>query len=53
MFPVFAESSFSAENMHPLPAAEHFTRSGRLHQQIQGLPDGVQVAVSAAKRGAC
>lgn len=53
VFPVFAEGSFSAENMHPLPAAEHFTRSGRLHRQIQALPDGVQVAVRTRKRLAC
>lgn len=47
VFPVFAEGSFSAENMHPLPAAEHFTRSGRLHRQIQALPDGVRVDLRA------
>ena len=45
IFPVFAEGSFSAENMNPVPASEHFALSGHVHQQIQGLPDGANVEI--------
>ncbi len=45
VLPIFEEGSFSAENMHPVPAAEHFTLSGDMHQRIRNLPDGAQVQV--------
>jgi len=43
--PVFAEGSFSVENMYPLDAKEHFSLTGRVMQQIQSLPDGAQVSI--------
>ncbi len=45
VLPIFKEGSFSAENMHPVPAAEHFALSGHMHQSIHNLPDGAQVRV--------
>jgi hypothetical protein len=43
LFPVFADGSFSAENMRAIPAARHFVISGDLHRRIEGLPDGSAV----------
>ena len=43
MFSVFAEGSFSAENMQPAPAVEHFKLSGQLARRIQALLDGTPV----------
>jgi hypothetical protein len=43
VFPVFAEGSFSAENLHPQQAAVHFRLSGQLHERIRHLPDGTAV----------
>ncbi len=44
--PVFAQGSFSAENMFPLSAAEHFSLTGRIMRQIQSLPDGANVSIT-------
>lgn len=43
--PVFAEGSFSVENMYPLSAKEHFNLTGRVMKQIQSLPDGSKVLI--------
>lgn len=43
--PVFVAGSFSAENMFPCEAAEHFALAGQIHQSIRGLPDGTPVQV--------
>lgn len=43
--PVFAAGSFSAENMFPCDATEHFVLAGEIHQSIRGLPDGTPVQV--------
>lgn len=43
--PVFAEGSFSAENMFPLDAKEHFGVTGHIMKQIQALPDGSKVSI--------
>jgi hypothetical protein len=43
---VFAEGSFSVENMFPVDAKEHFALSGHIIKQIQSLPDGSQVSIS-------
>lgn len=43
--PVFVAGSFSAENMFPCKAAEHFALAGQIHQSIRGLPDGTPVQV--------
>ena len=48
--PVFSGGSFSAENMHPVSAAEHFSLSGHLHESIRKLPDGAQVQVTINDR---
>jgi hypothetical protein len=45
VFPVFAEGSFSAENLYPLSAAVHFRESGQLHERLRQLPDGASVPV--------
>lgn len=46
ILPIFSEGSFSAENMYPVSAAEHFALSGRMHESIRQLPDGAQVRIS-------
>ncbi|WP_354329836.1 MULTISPECIES: T6SS immunity protein Tdi1 domain-containing protein [unclassified Undibacterium] len=46
ILPIFSEGSFSAENMYPVLAAEHFSMSGHLHESIRKLPDGAQVQVT-------
>jgi hypothetical protein len=46
ILPVFSQGSFSAENMHPVSAAEHFSMSGHVHESIRQLPDGAQVQVT-------
>jgi hypothetical protein len=46
ILPVFAEGSFSIENMYPVVAAEHFSLSGHLHESIRQLPDGQHVRVT-------
>jgi hypothetical protein len=46
ILPVFSQGSFSAENMHPVSAAEHFTMSGLIHESIRQLPDGAQAQVT-------
>jgi hypothetical protein len=43
--PVFAEGSFSVENMHPVSAAKHFSLSGDVHRSIRRWPDGTNVRV--------
>jgi hypothetical protein len=43
--PVFAEGSFSVENMLPLSAKEHFGVTGHVMQQIQSFPDGTEVSI--------
>jgi hypothetical protein len=45
ILPVFAQGSFSAENMNPVPASEHFSLTGYVHQQIHGAPDGANVEI--------
>lgn len=45
VLPIFEEGSFSAENMYPVMAAEHFSMSGQTHERIRKLPDGAQVQV--------
>lgn len=42
VFPVFEHGSFSVENMFAVSAAEHFARSGKLHESIRALPDGAE-----------
>ena len=46
ILPIFSGGSFSAENMYPVLAAEHFSMSGNLHESIRKLPDGAQVQVT-------
>jgi hypothetical protein len=43
--PVFAEGSFSVENMFPLGAEEHFGVTGHIMKQIRGVPDGAEVSI--------
>ena len=45
VLPIFSEGSFSAENMYPVLAAEHFAMSGHVHESIRKLPDGAQVQI--------
>ncbi len=45
ILPVFSQGSFSAENMNPVPAGDHFALSGDMHRQIQGLPDGSKIHI--------
>jgi hypothetical protein len=39
-YPVFAQGSFSVENMDVMSASEHFAFSGALHARLRGRPDG-------------
>ncbi len=47
--PIFAEGSFSVENMHPLSAKEHFSFTGHVMQKIQSLPDGAKISIKFEK----
>jgi len=49
ILPVFSQGSFSAENMHPVSAAEHYSMSGHIHESIRKLPDGTQVQVNVTE----
>lgn len=53
ILPVFAEGSFSVENMGVASAAEHFAQSGHLHRQLRLLPDGASVRVTVQDRLPC
>jgi Domain of unknown function (DUF1851) len=46
ILPVFAEGSFSVENMNPVSAAEHFALSGHVHESIRQSPGGANVRVT-------
>ena len=48
VLPIFSGGSFSAENMHPAMAAQHFSTSGHTHESIRKLPDGAQVQLIIA-----
>jgi hypothetical protein len=43
ILPVFAEGSFSAENMHPADARAYFASTGDIHRKIRDLKDGDRV----------
>jgi Domain of unknown function (DUF1851) len=45
VFPVFAQGSFSVENMFCLSLKEHFRVSGEIHRQIRSSPDGSSVRI--------
>jgi len=49
IFPVFAEGSFSVENMNPVSAAEHYAFSGHVHESIRQLPEGAKVKVTVTE----
>jgi hypothetical protein len=46
ILPVFSQGSFTAENMHPVPAADHFSMSGHVLESIRQLPDGTEVRLT-------
>ncbi|MCZ8253807.1 MAG: DUF1851 domain-containing protein [Hylemonella sp.] len=46
IYPIFSAGSFSAENMHPVSAQEHFSASGHLHESLRKLPDGAKVQIT-------
>jgi hypothetical protein len=43
--PIFKESGYSVENLNPVPAREHFSMTGEVLRQIDGLPDGSKVEI--------
>ena len=45
ILPIFAEGSFSAENMRPGSAEEHYRLTGQLHENLQRLPVGAEVRI--------
>lgn len=47
--PVFAEGSFSVENMFQIDATEHFGVTGQIMKQIRALPDGTKVSIKVEK----
>lgn len=49
ILPIFSQGSFSAENMHPVSAAEHYSMSGHIHESIRKLSDGAQVQVNVTE----
>jgi len=49
ILPIFSEGSFSAENMHPVSAAEHFSLTGHVHESIRLLPDGANVQITISE----
>lgn len=47
--PVFAEGSFSVENMFQIDAKEHFGVTGQIMKQIRALPNGARVSIKVEK----
>jgi hypothetical protein len=43
--PIFREGTYTADNLRPVNAKEHFGLTGRIHKQIHDLPDGAQVNI--------
>jgi hypothetical protein len=41
--PIFKDGRYEADNLNPVPAFEHFSLTGRIHQEIAALPDGAKV----------
>jgi Domain of unknown function (DUF1851) len=51
ILPIFTDGSFSAENMHPVSATEHFSFSGHVHESIRRLPEGADVQITIQEWG--
>ena len=49
ILPVFAEGTFSVENMNPVSAAEHYSLAGHVHESIRQLPEGAKVQVTVTE----
>ena len=49
ILPVFAEGTFSVENMNPVSAAEHYSLAGNVHESIRQLPEGAKVQVTVTE----
>ena len=47
--PIFAEGTYTIENLNPVPAKEHFGLTGELHKQIRHLKDGDKVRLRIVK----
>ena len=45
-YPIFAEGKYEVANIRVVPAREHFSLSGDLHEQIARLPDGGKVRIT-------
>lgn len=43
--PIFKEGKYEVTNLNPAPAKEHFSATGRLHQQIKDMPDSAKVKI--------
>ena len=43
--PIFQEGKYEVSNLNPVPAAEHFDLTGKIHRQIRELPDGATVTL--------
>jgi hypothetical protein len=44
--PIFEEGRYEVDNMNAVPASEHFSLTGEMHQQLRMMPDGNQVSVT-------
>jgi hypothetical protein len=43
ILPIFKEGGYQVDNLNPVPAAEHLSLTGEMHQQLRALPDGAKV----------
>jgi hypothetical protein len=43
--PIFREGTYTAENLNPVDAREHFGLTGYNHKEISNLPDGATVNI--------
>ena len=44
--PIFKEGSYTVENLVPMSMKEHFELTGKMHGQLQDLPDGATVKIN-------
>jgi len=44
--PVFAEGAYDVANLNPVPAKEHFSLTGHIHEEIHSLPSGTKAKIN-------
>jgi hypothetical protein len=44
--PIFAEGTYDVSNLNPVPAKDHFSVTGHIHNEIRSLPNGAKVKIN-------